>query len=387
MKTLNDGNFEVVVVGSGITGLSAVHHLQCRGVRRIGLITSSEQIGISSKSAGILSGGPWDNYSRLTQNHGLEFAKTLLQIMRSSFIGLSDEIRRCGVPMVMGKRFRLITSDHEMNEAQIAVQQLNEAGFPSAIQKASTNGQWGKGVMGIQDEGINGAICGVPLFLQSWQREFKVKNFVGDVNRVDQKDGQVLISFRDGRQLKSVMVVLACHAAIPLIMPALQEVLIPYVDQWSIYSVKSSAVPTYFAPGNVISANHGNEWGGIDASGKIRWGGARYLRPLAGIGSWQGQMSAKITEHLEHRLQEYIQKGVIEKTDGGESFVDFWPCDELPVIGPMYGNEQILIASGFMGQGLIWGYFAGKVLAELITTGKCATLPPRLTPKRFRSLE
>ena len=41
-------------------------------------------------------------------------------------------------------------------------------------------------------------------------------------------------------------------------------------------------------------------------------------------------------------------------------------CDELPVIGPASFDKQILMAGGFSGYGLSWGFWAGNELARLI---------------------
>jgi glycine/D-amino acid oxidase-like deaminating enzyme len=53
----------------------------------------------------------------------------------------------------------------------------------------------------------------------------------------------------------------------------------------------------------------------------------------------------------------------------------------------MFGEGRILVATGFMGQGLTQGFFAGRCLAELVAHGAAAALPRRLWPERLRSLE
>jgi glycine/D-amino acid oxidase-like deaminating enzyme len=67
--------------------------------------------------------------------------------------------------------------------------------------------------------------------------------------------------------------------------------------------------------------------------------------------------------------------------------LDCRPCDELPIIGPMFGESRILVGTGYMGLGLSWGFLAGKCLANLVAKGKSPMLPSRLTPARLRSLE
>ena len=60
--------------------------------------------------------------------------------------------------------------------------------------------------------------------------------------------------------------------------------------------------------------------------------------------------------------------------------------DEGKLIGPMFGQPNILLATGFMGDGLSLGFLAGKCLSELILEGQSTSLPRFLWPERLRSL-
>jgi glycine/D-amino acid oxidase-like deaminating enzyme len=53
----------------------------------------------------------------------------------------------------------------------------------------------------------------------------------------------------------------------------------------------------------------------------------------------------------------------------------------------MYGNGRMLVACGYMGTGLSWGFLAGKCLADLIASGHAKDLARSLWPERLRSLE
>ena len=63
------------------------------------------------------------------------------------------------------------------------------------------------------------------------------------------------------------------------------------------------------------------------------------------------------------------------------------PCDELPIIGPMFGDSRILLSTGYMGSGLAMGFGGGKAVSELILSGRCHWLPYGLHPQRLRTLE
>ena len=55
-------------------------------------------------------------------------------------------------------------------------------------------------------------------------------------------------------------------------------------------------------------------------------------------------------------------------------------------LGPMFSSPQILLATGYMGQGLSFGFLAGKCLSELVLKGESKVLPRYFWPERFRYL-
>jgi glycine/D-amino acid oxidase-like deaminating enzyme len=107
---------------------------------------------------------------------------------------------------------------------------------------------------------------------------------------------------------------------------------------------------------------------------------------LAGIGAEEALVDNKITDFLVTRLKETflgIKDLKVLKTVAG---LDCRPCDELPVVGPLFGNSRILLAGGFMGLGISQGLFAGLGLADLVVTGQSVALPRLIYPERLRSL-
>ena len=69
--------FDVVVIGTGIVGLSTAYHLQRLGVHRLALAGPGPQASASSQAAGFISGGQPDNFTRVSQAHTLERAAAL----------------------------------------------------------------------------------------------------------------------------------------------------------------------------------------------------------------------------------------------------------------------------------------------------------------------
>lgn len=381
--------YDIAVVGGGMTGCATVHHLTQRGITNIAWIVP-QQISTSGAAAGILSGEPWDNFTRISHAHGSRFAGYLWQIMRDGLSELTGQLEQWGVSFARGRRVRLILSRHELAECESAVHQLTSAGFSAELFDRAGGRHFpglGAEVLAVQDSGTVAALVDPGAVLTAFHQRTKIPAINGKVERIASKGTSVFCHLADGGQLEASFVVLACHVEIPGFLPALREALVPYNDQWSTYSCPLGWPAGSLVPGDVFSATHGHIWGGIHPQGNVHCGGARYLRPLAGIGQHKSEWLDDIDQHLARKLGGMFSGEF--KPVGGQraALTDCWPCDELPVIGPMFGESQILLATGYMGNGLVWGYWAGRVVAELIASGQCADLDRRLSPGRFRSLE
>ena len=161
--------------------------------------------------------------------------------------------------------------------------------------------------------------------------------------------------------------------------------IVAVADQWTEFQLTDSLPPAWR---NVtFTANHANEWGVAGETNSLRLGGGRYLRPLAGNEALKSETLAKIMVHLSQQLNQTLTFGRDAVPLTSSSAMDIRPCDELPIIGPMFGNGRILLGTGYMGAGLALGFFAGRCLADLITLGHCDALPRSVWPERLRTLE
>ena len=117
------------------------------------------------------------------------------------------------------------------------------------------------------------------------------------------------------------------------------------------------------------------------------WGGARFLRKNAGIGDSRARSLSKIDHYLAEEVAAHFPSlGPLEHRKS-VAYSGCRPCDELPVIGPMFGDDRVLIAAGFMGTGLSLGFMAGKCLADFVSSGSSEDMCGQLLPVRFRSIK
>ena len=110
------------------------------------------------------------------------------------------------------------------------------------------------------------------------------------------------------------------------------------------------------------------------------------MRPLAGVDEKSPKFRKDIQDYLGKRMSSIDNAHSWTTWKEGYCVQEIVPCDELPLMGPMFGDSRILLAAGYMGTGLTLGFQAGKCLAQLISSGSAPSLPRRLWPERLRSL-
>ena len=169
-------------------------------------------------------------------------------------------------------------------------------------------------------------------------------------------------------------------------MPELDEVLVNYADQYIKIGHTKPRKGLWAKPGLVFSLNHSYIWGVIISANELYIGGARFLREFAGIGENQAKLLEKSTKFLTNCIKDLFHDvgeiTLLEK----RPLLGIRPADEAPIIGPLNSDSRILIATGYMGQGLCLGFMAGKYLSELIHSGNSSILPRILWPERLRKL-
>lgn len=383
---------DVLVIGAGITGLSAAYHLLSLGFRKIGLVESQDYPSVSSATPGMISGGFPDNITRLNHTLGFEVAAKLWNFGDRSFQSLTDFAVSQNIPIKTYRRIRYITSQHEQDECQVAIQLLNKlnpapnrALSNTRALKAVGNGE----ILGVQDDGPFGGWIDTKRLLFKLRQLFlesEDKCILGTVNRIaaNSNTGRLDISLKeDGKIIDAEFCVAACHLGIAEIVPELKSSLISSADQW----LEFEFAPAHdLPPGLAFSLNHGLEWGVVSAENKISAGGANFFRQLSGIGALSAEINERSSAFLKKRIGSLTGRQGDFEAKALSVGLECRPCDELPIIGPMFGNGRILTSTGYLGAGLSMGFFAGKCIAELIATGKSPDLPRFLWPERLRSL-
>ncbi len=379
-------DYDIAIIGDGITGLSAAFHLQKLGFSRLCFFSQPQVKSSSLQSAGFISGGLLDNFTRLSHPHGLDHAKTMWEFADTAYDSLLEYLQDYNILHLEGQRLRWLISETERIESKKAIEQLSEKGLSAQWIDPEEQLQShfaSKKLLGMQSDGPRAGWVQTSALLDQLSAQSSQTRF-GEAKSFQLDNGQIHIQHQAGT-VRTEFLICAQHLSIGTLLPNLAEALVPYADQWSEYRLRDHSKAFPWKAGTVFSWQHGHIWGVITAKDTLHIGGARYLRPMAGIEALQSTYEKKIIQHLAEAWNGLWPNLAVEPTGRGHATRECRPCDELPLIGPMFGEGRILLATGYMGQGLTLGFMAGRCLAELIAD-QPTKLPRMLWPERLRSL-
>lgn len=381
-------DWDVVIIGAGITGLACAYFLDQLNAGRVLVVSDSASPAISPQLPGICSGGQTDYYTRIVQAHGPKIAKEVWAFGDHGFNDLRSFAKGNGLVWEEGQRFRLITSSAELREAKIAATALQDAGFSGRMQTPQECTPYlpslGPDVLAVLNEGPLAAITDAAALHRQLLASLKTEPFSLKIDAID-TSGPTLGLWSGGELcLHSELVILANHLDCHRLLPQLRDAIVSYSDQCHF---AKPVIPDWQAQaGTIFSANFGYTWGAVASDAKIVIGGSRFLRPMAGIGATQAEVFGKCRDHLQSQCRVLFGAAQSWSLDHGMAALECWPCDELPVIGPLFGDSRLLLATGYNRSGLSQGFAAGQAIAELIATGTAPALPRSLWPERLRSL-
>lgn len=373
-------HYDIAIIGKGITGLSSAYGLRNSGHSLCFSHDASEE-SATSLSAEMITGGFIDNFTRISQRHGLSNATVAWAYSHRAFDEVLAFAKAHDIPYKIGKRIRLIETEDEREESKKAVEQLQKAGFPSQLEDSLP--AHATHLLAQQVDEPKAAWIEKKRLLNVLEQATKGVPTHGKTRSITREKNHFVIK-TDLETFHAEVVILACHLGIRTLVPSLKEVFVPSQDQWLRMQTENDAVLP-FPIGTVLTWRHGHYWAQVERSNQLCLGGARFFRPLAGFEAEKRELSEKVSQHLPEAWAKYFPNTKLAKQLAAEPGLDIRPCDEMPVIGPMFGESGLFLGAGFMGQGLSLGFKAGQSLANIVL-GKSDELPRFFWPERHRSL-
>ena len=376
----NSINFDVAVIGRGIVGASAAWQLRRHGVTNTAIIGPPKtNHNTLSMNCCFATPSTIDNFSRLYHMHGESTAKDYLKFSIHGF----DELRKfCVSERLLWKEsdvMRLALSSHEANEMAVAVSALNSIGIGAVVSTIDI----GRSLeFTSQFDNLPAAWVNGHSIIDRFEQQSICAVFEGQVSEICQTANGVQISVGE-KTIRAEFVIVASHLNIKNLIPSLGDSIVSYADQVIHFHARDT--PAALIPGRLIIAGHGHYWISCGDNNMFAMGGARFMRKWAGMEAIEASANSQITDHLIQKFEEWFgSKPIAVSSEQG--ILECRPCDELPIIGPMFGTERVLIGTGFMGSGLAIGVVAGRSLADLVAIGSAPLMPRIFWPERFRSL-
>lgn len=370
---------DVAVIGHSFSAFSAAYHLAGASVVNFRLfrgpghaLKNHDPEETDQPCEKILSSHQ-DLITRTDHAFGSEKSREYFAFCGRAFNYLQDIMDQNEQnPVKKGKITRLASTDAEKTEIAKAENLFRQAGLETHTGKRKENT--------VLETGEYSMAVDKRALLEKLLAPVHAETSSEKITHIKELNGEVEIKTSKNNLYTAKFLIIADYIKITELIPFYKTVLLPYRDQFSLTTTDKA-----FLDENVLCfLKFSQIWVRQLARDQIVFGGARYLRHHT-HSPYSSVDDAKVTAHLVNEIQQLFEVKLrpIKKT---VPFIGVTPCDELPVIGPHFGSGRILLASGYSGQAISLGIFAGKCLADIILSGRSLELPHFLAPNRLRSL-
>ena len=361
-KLLENTEADVVIIGGGITGLTTALQLTDAG-RKVVVVEAHE---IGSGTTGFSSCHLTTDIDEEYRNVISTFDKTTAQVLAESRKAAIDFIEKttrekninCDFRRLPGYLYSEIPEDvsslKEEQEAASAagldVKLTDTVPLPFTIKKG----------LRFEDQGEFNAqeyLAGLAEHITSAGGRIYENSLV---KSIEEKENLYHIK-TDSGSVKAPKVVMATH--LPLFMNVLQTVAAPYISYMIAAKLKQQEYPV------------GLFWDMADPYHYTRY----YTNENGSyvvVGGEDHKTGHKInTEEAYQRLEKYIRDRFdIESIDYKWSAQYYEPADGIPFIGNSPFHKNIYVATGFSGDGLVYGTVAGILISDMIMENENAWL-------------
>jgi len=378
---------DVVIIGGGITGLSTAYWLQRAGIRFVVLDKNVIGSGASSRNAGLLLAGTAEHFARLVAAVSLSEAKILWDFSIKNNTLLEDFIHTQKIDCDFRKEgsLAIASSESEANEIRESVKLLRENGYGSEwltrrdLQKLFKS-QLPEKFLGARfykkDATFHPGKFIFGLGEQILQENGKLYPKI-DVTSISEATDDVTIETSAGT-LTCHMVVLATNGYASLVYPYFQKKIEPVRGQIIATQPTNQRIPPM-----AMLTNFGYEYWQQTPDGRLVLGGMRWSTEDADVGKLDETPDPNVRKNLQNFMNStFPNLRPLALTHNWAGIMGF-SIDGLPIIGKLPGRNTILTAGGYTGHGMSFGFLSGKILADIIQTGKTEEAIQLFSPGRF----
>lgn len=362
---------DVVVIGAGVCGASAVTALAKAGVSTVWLEGRGVSTGASGRNAGFILQGTAERYSRAVAIMGRERARQVHQVSLDNHRAMAEVAARLGIACHYQRRgsLQLATSEEEGHELLESAALLHEDGFSAEVRAGAAldavyrDAGFSVGVHIADDGELDPAafVRGVArAAVADGVRLFEAS----PVRRLDAPAPGEVVAHTDGGEVRAQLALVCTNAWAGELVPWMADKVDPVRGQM----LTTAPVPPLFSC--PVYAEHGFDYWRQDPSGRVVLGGWRNLDPEGETGTAE-VLHPRIQANMEAFLQRFAGLRGVPITHRWSGTMGF-SRDSLPLVGAVPGLPGALVAAGFTGHGFGFAWVCGRALAELVTEGQSA---------------
>jgi glycine/D-amino acid oxidase-like deaminating enzyme len=376
---------EVVVIGGGITGVSAAYWLAGHGIGAVVLEARGLSGGATGRNGGHISPGTAERFSEACKRYGPDRARAIWDFSHrcaeavQAFVAehrVDCELRVTGsVSLALtpaelaqveetAETLRGLGVGVERWDAVTCAERTRSRSFLGGVRRPSAGQLWpARLVVAVAEQAL---ARGARIHART------------TVQAIDRGAGSITVR-TDRGDIATPRVVHATNAWTRRLVPALDGVIVPVRGQ----VIVTAPAPRLWPFG--LSTNFGMEYWMQRPDGRIVLGGMRWVTDTQEVGidddtAVEPRVSAALRDFLPRHFPELATVPVEREWTG---IMGFTP-DRAPLVGPLPGPPGEYIAAGFHGHGMPMAFFAAKAVAEMIAGKEPETfVPEAFLPERF----
>jgi hypothetical protein len=373
-------NFDVVIVGAGITGLSTAYWLEKEDPSlKIAVVEKSRvSFGASGRNAGFITCGSVEHFNRMISKHGLNQALEIWKFSETNLKLLEQEIiQDQGKNLQFEKKgaFSLAAQDNEFMELKKVSEIMTSLKIPNEVlegedvEKRLGAVNFVGGIKYLDDASTN------PVALVNLLAS-KIKSpiFEGvEAYRIDTSDEGTKILKTDKGDFETSMVVLALNGYSANLHPYFRDKIFPTRGQ----CLMMEAVPRFME--GPCYANFYLDYFRQAPTGELLIGGFRQMEKATEVG-YSDHVTDIIQDSLHHFVKTYLPKLAEAKVTHRWGGVMGFAKDGEPLVGSIPDDPSIFFAGGYTGHGIGLAFNTAKTLVDSIFGRE---IPSWISARRF----